>query len=146
MERGVARLTRFRSSRIAIGCGAAACGSLGCKPEGSRSHEFTKLRRRDVNSKRGRWITCRAGQIHVTPFGVLDFWVIGDLWLSPQATNHRCSAANRRQQIESRKPMFTRRCIADMARINVPPLAFAGLHNSQSSPQMGASLPGVQEM
>ena len=101
MESGIARLTEFTSMEIAIGCEAAVCGSLGCKPEGSWQVHDAKLRRSDVNRVHGymRIINCASVRHResTSPHSGFDglCWDVY-LWLAPQATNHRCSAASRR--------------------------------------------------
>jgi hypothetical protein len=64
-------------------------------------NEWLKLRRSAV--KNGE-VTYESSISHCSdcvllhPFGVLDGWLIDDLWLAPQATKRRCFAANRSKQ------------------------------------------------
>jgi len=76
------------------------CGSLGCKPEERWPCECVKLRRSDVEGVRGNVRTINSALLRhrfltSSHLGVLDFRMIGDIWLAPHATNHHCSAANR---------------------------------------------------
>ena len=89
---------------IAIGCGAAVCGSLGWKPEVHGQKKVAKApeeRRKilgAINIRSQLWsVRC------VFTFGglrrcsaALGLFGMRDLWLKPQATARRCSAANRR--------------------------------------------------